>query len=73
MPMPLAARDWLLGDSGYFRRVCDLAGLDADTVRASAAVAITSADRTLRELESKQAPSRLQEVAGGRSVVMVVI
>ena len=65
-----AARDWLLGDSGYFRRVCDLAGLDADAVRASATVAITSADWTLRELESRQAPSRLQEVAGGGRVAM---
>ena len=48
----LAAREWLLGNSGFFSRVCLLAGLDPGLVRASAAIAIASCDRTLREQES---------------------
>ena len=38
------ARDWLTGDGRDFRRVCDLAGLDALAVRAAAVVAIREAD-----------------------------
>ena len=34
----VAARGWLLGNSSFFRRVCDLAGLDPTLVRASAVV-----------------------------------
>lgn len=46
-----AARDWLLGDSADFRRVCDMAGLDPMAVRVSATAAIASADRALAESE----------------------
>ena len=51
----VAARGWLLGNSSFFRRVCDLAGLDPVMVRASAAVAITSCDWALGEVNRHQA------------------
>ncbi len=49
----LAAREWLLGNGGFFGRVCLLAGLDPVLVRASAAIAITSCDGMLREAEGR--------------------
>ena len=51
-----AARDWLLGNSGFFVRICDLAGLDPVMVRASAAISIASCDWTLGERTSRPAP-----------------
>ena len=53
-----AARDWLLSDNGFFFRVCDLARLDPILVRASAAIAIASADWTLRELKNRTDQSK---------------
>jgi len=50
-----AARDWLMANGGFFRRVCDLAGLDPVLVRASAAISIASCDLALRERETEPA------------------
>jgi len=41
------ARRWLLGDGRDFRRVCDLAGLDARAVHAEAVEAIRAADERM--------------------------
>ena len=49
----MEARSWLLGNSSFFRRVCDLAGLDPVMVRASAAISIASCDWALREQEAR--------------------
>jgi len=49
-----AARCWLLEDGRDFRRVCDLAGLDARAVRAEAVEAIRAADERM----SPTAPPR---------------
>ena len=63
-----AARDWLLGGGTHLHRVCDMAGLDADAVRASATVAITSADATLRDLEGRARQSSSERTAIGEGV-----
>ena len=59
------ARGWLLGNSSFFRRVCDLAGLDPVMVRASAAVAISSCDWALGEVLRHQAQPSSQNRGGG--------
>ena len=58
------ARGWLLGRGSFFHRVCDLAGLDPTLVRASAAVAITSCDWALGEVNRQSVQPRLQNQGG---------
>ena len=48
-----AARDWLLGNSSDFRRVCDCAGLHPTYVMKSAVAAIAKADGILKKSERK--------------------
>ena len=60
----VAARGWLLGRGSFFRRVCDLAGLDPVMVRASAAVAITSCDWALSEVVRQSVQPSLQNQGG---------
>ena len=60
----VAARDWLMGRSSFFHRVCDLAGLDPVMVRASAAVAIASCDWARGEVLRHQAQPSSQNQGG---------
>ena len=50
----LAAREWLLGNGGFFGRICLLAGLDPVLVRASAVIAVTSCDLMLRDAGGRE-------------------
>ncbi|MEI8394906.1 MAG: hypothetical protein WCF85_09240 [Rhodospirillaceae bacterium] len=58
------AREWLLGGGAQLHRVCDMAGLDPEAVRATAKVAIAKADAMLLEVESRTAQPSSQNQAG---------
>ena len=58
------AREWLLGGGAHLHRVCEMAGLDPEAVRATAKVAIEKADAALLEAKSKTAQPSSQNQAG---------